>query len=141
MTAMEFYPFLVAAHVTAVVFLVGGMLAQERMVSAMAPHPQEQQVAIIAILLRLDRRVTTPALLLAWIFGLSLAISAGWFTSGWLIAKLAFVVVLSALHGMQTGRLRRFVRDGRPAKGLPGAGIVIVIVMITIAVLAVVKPF
>lgn len=140
MTAMEFYPFLVAGHVTAVVFLVGGMLAQDRMVSALAQHPRDQQAAIIAILLRLDRRVTTPALLLAWIFGLSLAISGAWFTSGWLILKLAFVVALSALHGMQTGRLRRFVRDGNPAKGIPGAGLAIVIVMITIAVLAIVKP-
>lgn len=141
MTAMEFYPFLVAAHVTAVVFLVGGMLAQDRMVRAMAACPQERQAALLVILLRLDRRVTAPALLLAWIFGLSLTIWAGWFPSGWLVAKLAFVIALSALHGMQTGRLRRFARDGKPADSLPGAGPAIVVMMAAIAVLAFVKPF
>ncbi|MFQ3788999.1 CopD family protein [Halomonas sp. A29] len=140
MTILAFYPYFVAAHVTAVVFLVGSMLAHDRMVRTIAEYPQEQQVGILAVLLRLDRCVTTPALLLTWIFGLSLALSAGWFASRWLIVKLAFVVALSALHGVQSGRLRRFVRDGKLAQGIPGAGIGIVIAMLTIAILAVVKP-
>lgn len=141
MTVLEFYPYLVAAHVTAVAFLVGGMLAHDRMVHAIARHPPDQQVGAVAALHRLDRRMTTPALLLSWIFGLSLAAWAGWFPSPWLVIKLAFVVALSALHGVQSGRLRRFARDGTPAKGMSGTGLGILIVMLTIAVLAVVKPF
>lgn len=138
MTAL--YPYLVAAHVTAVAFLVGGMLAHDRMVTAIARHPQAQQAGTVAALLQLDRRVTAPALLLTWIFGLSLAVWAEWFPSPWLIIKLAFVVALSALHGVQSGRLRRLVRDGTPARSIPGAGIGIVIAVLAIAVLAVVKP-
>jgi putative membrane protein len=137
---MGFYPYVVAMHVTAVAFLIGGMIAHDRMMNAISLYPQEQQVGTLATLLQLDRRVTTPALLLTWIFGLLLAVSAGWFSSRWLIIKLAFVVALSALHGIQSGRLRHHVRDGKLAKGIPGAGIGMVIAMLTIVVLAVVKP-
>lgn len=137
---MTFYPYLVAAHVTAVVFLVGGLMAHDRMMNVIAQYPQEQQTGALAALLRLDRHVTAPALLLTWIFGLSLALWAGWFPSLWLMVKLAFVVALSALHGVQSGRLRRIVRDGKPAKSIPGAGIGMVIAMLLIAILAVAKP-
>ena len=137
---MELYPYLVAAHVTAAVFLVGGLLAHDRMISAAARLPRDQQAGILAVLFRLDRHVTTPALLLTWIMGLTLAIWAEWFPSAWLTVKLVCVVGLSALHGMQSGRLRRFIRDGKPAAAIPGAGIAIVLAMLAIAVLALVKP-
>ena len=140
MTAIALYPYVVAAHVTAVVFLVGGLLAHDRMMAAVALLPREQQAGALAALFRLDRYVTTPALLLTWVFGLSLAIWAGWLPAPWLLVKLAFVLALSALHGVQSGRLRRFVRDGKPAAGIPGAGVGIVLAMLAIAVLAVAKP-
>jgi uncharacterized membrane protein len=137
---MEFYPYLVAVHVTAVVFFVGGLLAHDRIMNAAARQPQQQQAGTLEILFQLDRRVTTPALLMTWALGLSLAVWAGWFPSTWLVVKLAFVVALSALHGMQSGQLRRFVRDAVPAKGIPGVGIAIPIAMLAIAILAIVKP-
>ncbi len=137
---MDFYPYLVAAHVTAVVFLVGGMLAYDRVAAAIARAPHEKQADMLAILLRVDRHVITPALLFTWIFGLSLALWAGWFPAPWLMIKLVVVVALSALHGLQSGRLRRFIRDGTPVKDIPGVGIAIVIAMLTIAMLAIVKP-
>ncbi|WP_199262400.1 hypothetical protein [Paracoccus binzhouensis] len=76
------YPYLVAAHVTAVVFLVGGLLAQERIVNAISQSPPEAQTGVLVALQRFERTVTTPALLLTWILGLSLALSAGWLSSG-----------------------------------------------------------
>lgn len=138
---MEFYPFIVAAHVTSVVFLVGGLLMHERMVSAVATLPAGEQTQSLGILLRLDRQVVTPALLLTWVFGLTLAIWVGWFSSRWLLVKLAVVVALSALHGVQSGQLRRAIRDGSGVKASPGIGIGIVLAMLVIATLAIVKPF
>ncbi len=140
MTEMELYPYLVAAHVTAVVFLVGGLLAHDRMMSAATRLPREQQAGTLALLLRLDRDVTTPALLLTWALGLALAVWGGWFPAPWLLVKLAFVVALSGLHGVQSGRLRRIVQDGASAAGIPGAGAGIVVAMLAIAALAVAKP-
>lgn len=137
---MLLYPYLVAAHITAAAFLVGGLLAQDRMVCVAARHPLEQQAVALDMVLRLDHRITTPALLLTWSLGLVLALAQGWFSSRWLIVKLTFVIALSALHGVQSGRLRRFIRDAKPAQGIPGAGFGLVIAMLAIAVLAVVKP-
>ncbi|MBU9366318.1 hypothetical protein [Burkholderia multivorans] len=42
------YPYLVATHVTAVVFLVGGLLAQERIVNAISQSPPEEQAGMLA---------------------------------------------------------------------------------------------
>lgn len=137
---MALYPVAVAAHVAAVVFLVGGMLAHDRMLAAVARAPLHEQAMPLALLLRLDRQVVTPALLLTWTFGLALALWAGWFPSTWLLAKLAVVVALSALHGVQSGRVRRSLRDATPATAIAGSGVGIVLAMLTIAVLAIAKP-
>ncbi|MBZ9772563.1 CopD family protein [Mesorhizobium sp. CO1-1-8] len=138
---MEFYPYLVAAHVTAVIFLVGGLMAHNRIVDAIARRQPEQQGGALAVLLQFDSRVTTPALLFTWALGLSLAVWGQWFPSLWLIVKLVFVVGLSALHGIQSGRLRRAIRDGTAVVGLPGTGAGIIIATLAIATLALVKPF
>ncbi|MGE8517029.1 MAG: CopD family protein [Alcaligenes nematophilus] len=140
MTLLSFYPYLKAVHVTAVVFLVGGMLFHDQVVRALAKAPQQQQPASLALLLEVDRRVTSPALLLTWIAGLTLAISVGWLAAKWLLVKLVFVVVLSALHGVQSGRTRRFIAEGKPVKPLPYASVGIIITMLAVAVLAIVKP-
>jgi len=70
-TVTGVYPYLVAGHVTAVVFFVGGLIAHDRIVHAVARQPQQQQAGTLAVLVQLDRRVTTPALLLTWALGLS----------------------------------------------------------------------
>lgn len=137
---MALYPVAVAAHVAAVVFLVGGMFAHDRMLAAVARVPLHEQAVPLALLLRLDRQVVTPALLLTWTLGLALALWAGWFPSTWLLAKLAVVVALSALHGVQSGRVRRSLRDATPATAIAGSGVGIVLAMLTIAVLAIAKP-
>ena len=92
---------------------------------------------------RWDQTVTTPAMLLVWGLGLTLATSGQWFTAGWLQAKLLFVVVLSGLHGIQSGRLRR-IASGTLAMGGPSpaswpAGLVLASAA-AIAILAVAKP-
>jgi uncharacterized membrane protein len=111
------YLLLKAGHVAAVLVWIGGMLA-----AALAPVP------------RWDRLVTTPAMLLAFAFGLALATTGGWFPQAWLIGKLAVVLALAALHGVLSGRLRRGLAPPRYAAPL------IVVAAAVIALLAVVKP-
>lgn len=111
------YLLLKAGHVAAVMVWIGGMLA-----AALAPVG------------RWDRLVTTPAMLLAFAFGLALATTGGWFPQRWLVAKLAVVVALAALHGLLAGRQRRGLAPPRHAAPLTVAGIAV------IALLAVVKP-
>jgi putative membrane protein len=137
--AASLYPYALAAHVTAAAVLVGGVLAHDRMVSAV-PRDFDQQLATLTALVRLDRSITTPALLLTWSLGVSLALWGRWLPSPWLLAKLCLVVAVSALHGVQTGRLRRSLSDKRPAEGVHGAGAAIIVALSAIATLAVVKP-
>jgi protoporphyrinogen IX oxidase len=92
---------------------------------------------------RWDRYVTSPAMLLAWGAGLALAMLGEWFSSPWLIIKLVFVLLLSALYGILSGTLRKLGRSDEPPAsfGLRHAPPLIIISVAAIVVLVVVKPF
>lgn len=81
-----------------------------------AASAEPSNAALAQRIRRWDQAVTTPAMLLVWSFGLVVALSGGWLADGWLQAKLVLVVLLSALHGMQSGQLRRL-------NGGAGAGV------------------
>jgi uncharacterized membrane protein len=89
-----------------------------------------------------DQRVTVPALLAVWAFGIAAALGGGWFGAGWLSAKLLLVAALTGLHGVQAGALRRLALGaGRPRHGLGWAPVAVVLSFAAIALLAVGKPF
>lgn len=54
-----------------------------------------------------DRVVTSPAMVSAWAFGILLAVQGGWFAQSWLAIKVLLVLILSGLHGVLAGKLRR----------------------------------
>jgi uncharacterized membrane protein len=65
------------------------------------------------------------------------------FAQGWLHAKLIFVVLLSALHGMQQASMRKMEADPKlDPSAFVRAGIPIILVSTAVAVcLAEIKPF
>src|SRR5690606_30839939 len=67
---------------------------------------------------RLLRGIINPAMTLSWVFGLWLAWKGGWFSAGWLHAKLAAVILMSAVHGYLSGAVRKFAeaRNEKPAR-------------------------
>jgi uncharacterized membrane protein len=93
------YELLKAGHIVAVVIWFGGMMA----IALLLGRGEE----MAASLQSWDRYVTTPAMIAAWILGLTMATWAGWFASGWMMAKVVFVLALSGVHGVLSGRLRR----------------------------------
>lgn len=104
------YLLLKSLHVIAVVAFVAGLLLQSlvlRIYRAMPVPGMPDERRLLSQAQRWDRIVTTPALALTWICGLAAAMQAGWFASGWLQAKLVVVLILSMLHGLQAGELRR----------------------------------
>lgn len=108
-----------AVHVAAVVAWLAGMVLVGLLLAALRTLPAAHFPANRALLLAVhhwDRRVTTPAMGLAWALGLWLAWRGGFLGAGWLSAKLVLVVVLSALHGTLAGRLRRTVGAGAPLR-------------------------
>lgn len=107
---MPDYSLLKILHMAAAALVVGGTLLSTAAVAN--PPPAER----LAALRRWDRFVTGPALGALWILGITLAIQGGWFRSGWLPAKLVFALVLSGLHGMSAGGMKRLARgEAAPA--------------------------
>ncbi|SFQ32792.1 CopD family protein [Variovorax sp. 770b2] len=136
------YLFLKAFHITAVIVWVGGMTALwlalanlSRTFQIVGPEERRWLVAIQ----RWDRRVTSPALLLLWIFGLALASRGGWFGATWLWLKVPLAVTLSGLHGVLAGSLRRSLRDASlphpqwaaSAAWMPYGVIAVIILLVT----------
>ena len=97
---------------------------------------------------RLLRGIIDPAMIATWVLGLGLAWLGpdshyGWFGSGWLQAKLVFVLMLSAFHGLFARWVKAFAADSnqhsqrfyRIINEIP------TIIMIVIVILVVLKPF
>lgn len=89
-----------AAHIVSLFVWVAGMAA----VALSLKHPV---LSFMKPLRAYDRAVTTPAMILAWAFGLVLAVRGGWFPQSWLGVKILLVLALSGVHGALTGKLRR----------------------------------
>lgn len=138
------YLWIKAIHVAAVLIWTGGLFAQTLALVTIRRGRESPDLArrLAAAILSWDRKVTTPALLVVWAMGLWAALSAGWLGALWLWMKLVFVVGLSALHGVQSGALRR-IAVGGPTKAadLDWRPLVLLPAFAAIAVLAVVKPF
>ncbi len=140
------YLWLKAFHVGAVAAWVGGMLVSAITVAALIggrPAASPDRADLLQSVRGWDRHVTSPAMLLVWGLGLTLAYQGAWFREPWLTLKLALVLGLSALHGALSGTLRRLARTqpGAPSRLLGIAPPAIVAVVALIAVLVVVKPF
>lgn len=129
-----------ALHLLSDFLLIGGMLINAFVIS-MVPPPI--RVGVIVALRKYDRTVTTAALAGAWIFGLWLAIGYIGFSDGWLHAKFIFVILLSALHGMQQAAMRKMAADPkRDPNAFVRLGMPIILVCLVIVLaLAVIKPF
>lgn len=138
MSLADVYPWLKALHVAAALAFVGGVLAVSVLLQAL-PADGAGSAPVARAVRRWDQAVTTPAMLLVWALGLTLATASHAFADGWLQAKLALVLALSGLHGVQSGRLRRLAGGG-PRPSSPMAPLVIAFAA-AIAVLAVAKPF
>lgn len=140
------YLVLKALHIAAAATWVGGMLVAGFAISFL-PSPcstrPDGEKRLIDAVRRWDRRVTSPAMLLVWMLGITMAAWHGLFYAPWLLAKLVVVIVLSALHGIQAGTLRR-LRD-KPEQVVPVlltlSGPMAIVAVVMVALLAVTKPF
>ena len=135
-----------ALHLAAVMIWIGGMVSQSLAIAALRAGGQPRSrpdLGFVAVVRKWDGMVTTPAMLLVWILGLTMAQQAGWFSSPWLWVKLPIVALLSGLHGVQSGVLRRIAGDAgqTPPAFLNLSAPFVVAAVIVVAALAVTKPF
>ena len=141
----DFYPWAKAIHVIAVISWMAGMLYLPRLFVYHAEvergSPQSETFKIMER--RLLRGIINPAMIVTWAFGLWLAWKGGWFSAGWLHAKLAAVILMSAVHGYLSAAVRKFAEDRneKPARHWRIVNEIPTLLMIAIVILVVVKPF
>lgn len=139
------YLSLKALHIIAVIAWMAGMLYLPRLfVYHCEAEPGSKQSETFKVMeRRLLKAIINPAMILTWIIGLWLAWDAGFFKSGWLHAKLALVLALSAVHGWFVGLTRDFANDRNrhSQRFYRYLNEVPTLLMILIVFLVVLKPF
>lgn len=100
------YLWLKTAHVTAMIVWIGGMLAVPLIAALLDRH--RASLVVRRALKATFTRWVTPAMVLTLAVGVGLAQWGGWFSDLWLLTKLVIAIVLAGLHGVVSGRLRRY---------------------------------
>lgn len=136
-----------ALHIISVIAWMAGLLYLPRLfVYHTAAEPGSELSETLKVMeRRLLRFIMNPAMAASWLFGgfLLLTYNQDMLISGWLHAKLGFVVLLTGVH-MAMGRWRReFAEDRniRSRKFYRIANEAPTVLMIGIVVFVVVQPF
>src|SRR5437763_4200711 len=141
----DFYSWLKALHVIAIISWMAGMLYLPRLLvyHCDAEIGSKQSETFKVMERRLLRAIINPAMVTTWVTGLWLAWEGGFFRSGWLHGKLLLVILLSGVHGFFAGSVRKFAEDRnvRSQKFYRTVNEVPTVLMIGIVILVVVKPF
>jgi protoporphyrinogen IX oxidase len=141
------YLWIKSLHIISMVAWMAGLLYLPRLYvyHSMAPAGSSRSETFKVMERRLERGIMTPAMIATWGFGLVLAGTPGlvdW-RMGWIWAKLALAVGLTAFHvtltrwraAFSVDRNRHSTRFFRAINELPTAA------LIAIVILVVVKPF
>ena len=139
------YPWVKAAHVTFVIFWMAGLFILPRFYvyhHETTPGSAEDR-AWIEREDRVRTIILTPSMLIVWALGLALAYITQAWAQGWLHAKLALVLGLSAYQGWLGAYGKRLASGKRPLDSrtlrimneLPGVAAAIIVVLV------IVKPF
>jgi putative membrane protein len=145
-TALQLsYVWIKAAHVIFVIFWIAGMFMLPRyyVYHQESPPGSAEEHKWIERERKLRTIIITPAMILVWVLGLSLAFITDAWDQGWLQAKLAVVVALSAYHGWMIGYGKKLAKGERPMSGkalrvmneVPGIATAIIVILV------IVRPF
>jgi len=134
-----------AFHIIAVISWMAGMLYLPRLfIYHCEAEPGSRQSETFKVMeWRLLTIIINPAMVVTWVLGLWLAHDGGWLKAGWLHAKFALVIALSAAHGFMVRCVRDFAADQnrRSKKFYRILNEVPTVLMIGIVLLVVLKPF
>lgn len=129
------YLWIKAIHVAAIVTFAGSLLAQGLYLAVAWSDATREMTQSFR---RAERSITVPALLVALGSGVALATLGQWLLAPWLMLKLLLVGVLLAIHGVQSGQLRRLAEGRIPT--MRSLRFMVLATVAAIAVLAVAKP-
>jgi len=142
---MEYYPWIKALHLIAVISWMAGLLYLPRLFvyHCQAETGSDKSETFKVMERRLFRAIMDPAMIVVWITGPLLVYLSGSWTEPWFWAKAGFIVVLTIAHHA-FGRWRKdFEADAniRSEKFYRLANEVPTVSMVAIVVLVIVKPF
>jgi protoporphyrinogen IX oxidase len=139
------YLVLKSLHIIAVIAWMAGMLYLPRLFVYHADaEPGSKQSETFKIMeRRLLRAIINPAMIAAWILGLTIAWRQDYWLQGWFIIKLVLVTLMSTLHGFFSRWRRDFEadRNTRPARFYRIWNEVPALLMVGIVFLVVLRPF
>ena len=139
------YQWIKAGHVIFVIFWIASLFMLPRYYvyhQESAPGSIEEK-RWIERERKLRAIIMTPAMILVWIFGITLATIGHFWADHWLSAKLLIVLGLSGYHGYMIGYGKKLARGERPVSGtalrimneVPGVATALIVVLV------IVKPF
>ncbi len=140
----EGYLWIKALHILAIIAWMAGMLYLPRLyvyhVSAEIGSQQSETFKVMER--RLLRAIINPAMILAWLTGLSLAAHLGVWLEGWFHGKLALLLGMQLIHAGFARWRRYFAADDNrhSEKFYRIVNEVPTLLMIGIVILVVVKP-
>ena len=96
-------------HILAIISWMAGLLYLPRLFvyHADVQHGSEPASLFEIMEWRLYRYIMTPAMVVAWLTGLYMAATQGYWLDIWFLAKMAMVVAMSGVHGFLGGLRRR----------------------------------
>jgi protoporphyrinogen IX oxidase len=142
---MDWALWLKALHVMAFAAWMAGMWYLPRLLvyhsDVAAGSPTSETFKVMER--RLLKGITTPAMVITLVLGVTLATIEGQWTQGWLHAKLLLVVAMLACHGILARDVRRFAADERPrsARWYRMFNEAPTLLFVGIVLLAVLRPF
>lgn len=109
----DLYTWIKALHVLAIIAWMAGLLYLPRLFvyHAGVAAGSETSATFKVMERRLMKAIMNPAMIVTWLAGLYLAWAGHWFKAGWLHGKLLLVLILSAVHGILSKRLKEFAAD------------------------------
>ena len=139
------YLWIKAGHIIFVIFWIAGLFLLPRYYvyhQESTPGSQEERRWIDRER-KLRTIIITPAMIMVWVLGITLATVGHWWSSGWLMAKFLIVLGLSGYHGYMVGYGKKLARGERPVSGkalrimneIPGIATAVIVVLVVL------KPF
>ena len=141
----DWYPWLKAFHVIAVIAWMAGLLYLPRLfVYHCGAEPGSEKSETFKVMeRRLLRAIMNPAMIASWLSGLAVAQAGDFWSEGWFHAKMGLIIGLTGAH-MAMARWRRDFaadRNTHPERFYRFANEAPTLLMIGIVILVIVKPF
>ena len=105
------YELIKIGHMISIVLWIGCAFTTPLAVILIEKAGPTHSSAVVGVMRAAYLRVTGPAIVATWIFGIALLSLGQWFDAPWMITKLMVVLILSVLHGALSGKLRKLASD------------------------------